>query len=175
LLIRHDSALGVEHLLRITGSPTLSAYDRYRCAVALATAGAVDEARELFRQVLRDPTADELDLCWAAEDLSELGFRREAVTALTEAALGPYRTAKFRLDVIEQLRELGALGTELAPVLIAVRDAPAANTRQRINAVTLLGAVNGSTELVPGLLRLAGLPGSPTPGVGWARRCRWCA
>lgn len=170
LLIRHDSTLGVEHLLRITGSPALSAYDRYRCAVALATAGAVDEARELFRQVLRDPTADQLDLCWAAEELCELGFRGEAVTALTEAALGPYRTAGFRLYVIEQLRELGALGTELAPVLIAVRDAPAASTYQRINAVTLLGALHGSTNIVAELLRLAELPGSQTDSVAVATR-----
>ncbi|KOX14478.1 hypothetical protein ADK67_42630 [Saccharothrix sp. NRRL B-16348] len=170
LLIRHDSALGVEHLLRITGSPALSTYDKYRCAGTLATAGAVDDARDLFRQVLRDPTVDELDLCWAAAELGELGFRGEAVTALTEAALSPYRTTKFRLDVIEQLRELGALGTELTPVLIAVRDDPTANTRQRINAVAVLGAVNGSTDLVAELLRLAELPGSRTDAVAVATK-----
>ena len=170
LLIRHDSALGVEHLLRITGSPALSAYDRYRCAGALAAAGAVDEARELFQQVLRDPTADHLDVCWAAEELCELGFRGEAVTALTEAALGPYRPVKFRLDVIEQLRELGALGTELAPVLIAVRDDPVASTRQRIKAVTLLGTLHGPIDLVAELLRLAERPGSQTDAVAVATK-----
>ncbi|ONI90723.1 hypothetical protein ALI22I_11500 [Saccharothrix sp. ALI-22-I] len=159
MLARHDSTLGIEHLLQISTSSTLSAFHRYRCADALGTAGAVDEAHALLHQVLRDPTADRLDFSWAAESLARLGFRREAIAALSEAALDPRTTAEFRLRVIVQLRELDALGIDLVPVLAAIRDNPTVDTAERIDAVTMLSFVDGSVEPVDELLRLARLPG----------------
>lgn len=158
LLVEHDHSAGIEWLGRIATSPGVSPYQKYRCAEALANAGQSEEASRLLLSVLGDPAADELDFVWSAESLCKLGFRDKAISTLSERAHDPRIPLSGRLLAMDQLRDLAALDSTMAPLLITIRDNPTMAMSEQINAVITLGSVDGSINVVNELLRIARRP-----------------